>query len=105
VADVNTDGICVKDVLGRPRIVIDVSKTDGTPFLQLIDSKGVPRLELTMGSDGNPTMRMFSEHNMQALHLSLSAEYGGVRMDLFALNGSHGVSFGVGKEGTNFHSS
>jgi hypothetical protein len=101
----NTESIVLKDAQGRLRVLISTDSKTGDPYLQLLDANGCPRLELTMGQDGSPVIRMFSAKSMQAFAVGVSEELGGAGMEFFALDGSHGMDIGVNKNGVTFHSS
>lgn len=96
------DGIRIKDSQGRPRIVLEVQPDSGTPFLQLLDDKGVPRLELTLGDDGSPCVRMFSEKSVQCFSVGVSESLCGTGMQFIAPDSSHGATFSVDKDGVDF---
>ncbi len=75
----------VVDKANQTRAFISCARSDGSPYLQLLDSTGLPRLVLSLDPDGTPHIALFSETN--TLLGSFGLDLKGAGISLWSENG------------------
>ena len=91
--------LVVVDDAERVRAMITCSQGDGRPYLQLLDSAGCPRLELSLEPDGTPHVTLFSANSVVQGSFGLDPASGGVGLTLWSENGCFNKNVGVSNDG------